>query len=44
MTETLPSAEVAAGVTDWLSAFGDALAAGGPGRGRGPVHRGLLLA
>ncbi len=30
MTETLPSAEVAAGVTDWLSAFGDALAAGDP--------------
>ncbi len=30
MTETLPSSEVAAGVTDWLSAFGDALAAGDP--------------
>jgi putative flavoprotein involved in K+ transport len=30
MTATLPSAEVAAGVTAWLSAFGDALAAGDP--------------
>ncbi|MGD0924465.1 MAG: NAD(P)/FAD-dependent oxidoreductase [Streptosporangiaceae bacterium] len=30
MTETLPSTEVAAGVTRWLSAFGDALAAGDP--------------
>jgi len=30
MTATLPSAEAAAGVTAWLSAFGDALAAGDP--------------
>ena len=30
MTATLPSAEVAAGVTGWLSEFGDALAAGDP--------------
>jgi putative flavoprotein involved in K+ transport len=30
MTATLPSAEVAAGVTAWLSTFGDALAAGDP--------------
>ncbi|MDX6337005.1 MAG: putative flavoprotein involved in transport, partial [Streptosporangiaceae bacterium] len=30
MTAALPSTEVAAGVTAWLSAFGDALAAGDP--------------
>jgi putative flavoprotein involved in K+ transport len=30
MTATLPSTEVAAGVTAWLSQFGDALAAGDP--------------
>ena len=30
MTATLPPAEIAAGVTTWLSEFGDALAAGDP--------------
>ena len=35
MTATLPSTEVAAGVTAWLSEFGDALAAGDPAAAAG---------
>jgi putative flavoprotein involved in K+ transport len=35
MTATLPSTEIAAGVTAWLSEFGDALAAGDPAAAAG---------
>jgi hypothetical protein len=35
MTATLPSTEVATGVTAWLSKFGDALAAGDPAAAAG---------
>jgi putative flavoprotein involved in K+ transport len=35
MTATLPSTEIAAGVTSWLSEFGDALAAGDPAAAAG---------
>jgi putative flavoprotein involved in K+ transport len=38
MTATMPSTEVAAGVTAWLSQFGDALAAGDPAEAGGVVE------